>query len=107
MTQQKPTIGRIVRYTLTDADADAVNRRRNDAYGSMPAHRANADGTQVHIGNAVNPGEAYPMVITRVWGDQPNSAVNGQVLLDGNDSLWVTSRTIGESAGQYAWPERV
>lgn len=107
MTNQKPSIGRIVRYTLSDYDVAEVNRRRNDAYKAMAQHRDNADGSQVHVGNAVNPGEAYPMIITRVWGDQPTSAVNGQVLLDGNDSLWVTSRGCGDEAGQYAWPERV
>lgn len=106
MTEQKPSIGRIVRYTLHEADVDAINRRRNDAYNSMAEHRANADGSQIHIGNAVNPDESYPMIITRVWGDQPNSAVNGQVLLDGNDTLWVTSRGCGDQAGQYAWPTR-
>lgn len=107
MTEQKPSIGRIVRYTLADADVDAINRRRNDANRSMAQHRADADGTQIHIGNAVNPGESYPMIITRVWSDQPGAAVNGQVLLDGNDSLWVTSRTLGNEPGQYAWPARV
>ncbi|WP_086846805.1 hypothetical protein [Amycolatopsis kentuckyensis] len=106
MTEQKPSIGRIVHYALSDSDVAEVNRRRNDAYKSMAQHRDNADGSQVHVGNAVNPGEVYPMVITRVWGDQPGAAVNGQVLLDGNDSLWVTSRCGGDAPGQYAWPAR-
>jgi hypothetical protein len=37
----------------------------------------------------------YPLVITRVWSDNPaeTTCVNGQVLLDGNDNLWVTSRS--------------
>ena len=47
------------------------------------------------------------MIITRVFGRDPGSAVNGQVLLDGNDTLWVTSRTTVTGEGSYQWPERV
>jgi len=40
-------------------------------------------------------------VITRVWGQTEGSAVNGQVLLDGDDTLWVTSVTQGPDARQW------
>ena len=33
--------------------------------------------------------------------------VNGQVFLDGNDSLWVTSAKEGTTPGTWCWPERV
>jgi hypothetical protein len=110
MTQQIPTIGRIVRYTLTEHDAEAINRSRAGAQNLNAAGVTLASqnlGPQIHIGNAVHEGEVYPLVITRTWGDQPGSAVNGQVLLDGNDTLWVSSRNGGDGAGQYAWPTRV
>lgn len=107
MNTQKPSIGRIVRYTLSDQDAEAINRRRADAARNISAHRETADGSQVHIGNTVHEGEVFPLVITRTWSDQPGGAINGQVLLDGNDTLWVSSRTGGDGAGQYAWPARV
>lgn len=97
-----PTVGRIVHYTLTAQDAEAVNRRRSDgaAGGSLVQ-----DGTVVHTGNAASAGQVYPMLITRVWNDDPGT-VNGQVFLDGNDSLWVTSVTPGEGERHYAWPAR-
>lgn len=86
-----PTPGRIVAYTLTEQDAEQINRRRADEAAARP-DRAH-DGAQVHVGNTATAGETYPLVITRVWGQTEGSAVNGQVLLDGNDTLWVTSRT--------------
>lgn len=109
MTEQKPSIGRIVHYTLSEADAEAINRRRADAARSMADHRQTADGSQVHVGNQVREGEAYPMVITRVWG---GTGVNGQVLLDGNDTYWATSRAhddegAGYVGGTWHWPPRV
>lgn len=35
------------------------------------------------------------------------SGVNGQVFLDGNDVLWVTSVVQGDKPGQWHEPERV
>lgn len=107
MPEQTPSIGRIVHYTLSEGDAETINHRRADAEVHRDYHRANANGVQVHVGNAVLPGQTYPMVITRVWGDQSSSAVNGQVLLDGNDTYWATSATVGEGGGHFAWPTRV
>lgn len=80
---QVPTAGRIVQYTL---DASDVARRG------------------AHIGNKISAGDVYPMMITRVWGDKPDAAVNGQVFLDGNDVLYVTSIYVGEGPRTYAWP---
>lgn len=103
---QTPSIGRIVHYTLTDSDAEQINRRRADAVRNMHMHRAGvADGSQVHVGNEVYAEEVYPLLITRVW--LTPESVNGQVLLDGNDTLWATSVTEGEGPGHYAWPARV
>jgi len=87
-----PTIGRIVNYTLTEMDATKITQARTK----------NLDTG----GNAVHAGDVFPLLITRVWGSTPESSVNGQVLLDGNDSLWVTSASVGEGPGHFAWPTR-
>lgn len=104
MSEQVPSIGRIVHYRLNAHDAGAINRRRDDAFQHRDTRTA--DGSQIHTGNGAHPGDAYPLIITRVWGTDPGCAVNGQVLLDGNDTLWVTSRCGGEGEGQYSWPVR-
>lgn len=102
---QAPSIGRIVLYTLNEHDAESINKRRRDAAGSGIVRQES--GAQVHHGNNVAAGDEYPLVITRVWGSQPGAAINGQVLLDGNDTLWVTSRTEGEGPFSWRWPPRV
>jgi len=94
-----PTPGRIVEYTLTEQDVDQITRRRHDAMHSDIAEQKS--GAQVHVGNAVQAGDTYPLVITRTWGSAEGSAVNGQVLLDGNDTLWVTSVSQGD--GDRKW----
>ncbi len=102
-----PSVGRIVHYRLNEDDAIRINRRREHALSHMDEHRANANGVQVHAGNPVREGHVYAMVIVAAWGDTSDSAVNGQVLLDGNDCLWVTSRLVGEGPGTWSWPPRV
>lgn len=82
-----PTAGRIVEYTLTASDAEKVNLRRT--------HDA-ALGYVAPIGNRVTEGNTYPMLIVRAWGDTEQSGVNGQVFLDGNGTLWVTSVSQGD-----------
>ncbi len=93
-----PSIGRIVEYTLTSQDADQINRRREDAKNNKAVGQT---GFMLHSGNAVRADNTYPLVITRVWGDQENSVVNGQVLLDGNDTFWVTSVKQGGGQRQF------
>lgn len=104
-----PSIGCIVHYTLTDSDVEQIARRRADASNSLEWHRENKTGAQIHVGNPVSAGDVYPLLITRVWSDQPNehTSVNGQVFLDGNDSLWVTS--VDQGVGERKWfePPRV
>lgn len=102
--QQKPSIGRIVHYTLSEQDADHINRRRAHAkeQATLGGHNH-----PVHVGNSVSAGDVHPMTITRTWGDTPESSVNGQVMLDGNDLHWVTSRSQGEGNGHFQWPSRV
>ena len=100
-----PSLGRVVAYTLSAQDAERVNRRRSDAAHARAAYKRS--GYVVHIGNDALAGEVYPLVITRVWEagyGQPvteDTLVNGQVLLDGNDTLWVTSVRQGEGDGTW------
>ena len=96
-----PSIGRIVHYTLSAQDAEQVNRRRDDARRNTRQITEAQAGYVAHVGNDVRAGDVYPLVITRTWGSTPESAVNGQVLLDGNDLLWVTSVQQGE--GERTW----
>lgn len=110
-TLPKPAIGRIVHYRLSFDDAVAINRRREHARRHISEHAANANGVQVHVGNDVREGETYPMMITNVLGSphrqHPNSPINGQVMLDGNDLFWATSVWLGEGPGTFSWPQRV
>lgn len=121
MSEQVPSIGRIVHYRLSADDAVQINRRRTDV-GSIAARMRNAippqegqnadtiygwpAGAQAHIGNLVAEGDTFPMMITRVWGDTPSSAVNGQAYLDGTDALWVTGACVGEGPRTFSWPVR-
>ncbi len=86
-----PTIGRIVHYKLTEQDAARVAEQREQ---------------RKLTGNVAYVGDVFPAVVVRTWGDTAESACNLQVLLDGPDSLWVTSRTVGEVEGTFAWPQR-
>jgi hypothetical protein len=98
--QQTPTIGRVVHYTLTEDDAKKVNGRRcADKPGGRHWH-----GAQSHVGNPAKAGDVVAMFVTAVWSA---TCVNGQAMLDGNDSLWLTSRTLGDGQGEWKWPPRV
>jgi len=113
-----PTIGRIVHYTLGQQDADVINQRRSDfnahARANIPEPgvvvspgAAGRTGHVGHVGNSASAGDVFPATIVRVWGDKPESAVNLQVHLDGNDTFWATSASVGEGPYHYAWPARV
>lgn len=90
MSHIAPRRGLWVDYALASYDVEAIAAQRE------------ASG-RVRGGNPVDTGDVYPMLITRPWGDTPTSAVNGQVFLDGNDSLWVTSRQQDEGAVGGGW----
>lgn len=123
MTEQIPSIGRIVHYRLSAQDVEQITRRRTTGASisdRMKEHRVAVPGggpdvavygwhagAQAHIGNDVHEGDVFPMQIVRVWGDTPTSSVNGQVFLDGNDVFWATSRSVGDQPGTFSWPTRV
>lgn len=106
----QPTVGRIVHYALSDQDVREINRRRDDFQAFSREHaravpgEPGATGHQAHIGNPAGVGQVCPAVVVRTFG---GDAANLQVLLDGTDTYWATSRTPGEGPGHWAWPPRV
>lgn len=98
-----PTVGRIVLYTLSSADAELITHRR----GYVPP----IGGMLLPAGNRVHSGDVFPMLITKCWGSDPGSAVNGTVFLDGNDHYWATSRCCNQTddtlTGTWCWPPSI
>lgn len=90
----KPTVGGILLYELSEQDASQINRRRNRLSAIQPMSR--------HIG-VVESGLIVPMIVTAV----DESLVNGQVFLDGGDSLWVERVSEGMGPTCWSWPPRV
>ena len=100
--RQLPTQGRTVLYKLTAQDARTieVTRGLNIAWSR---------------GSPVEEGEVVPMTVTAVIAasqDLDRPIVNGQALLDGNDSLWVVEAAehldsdLGWVPGRWRWPPR-
>lgn len=101
----KPTIGRIVHYQLSAADAEAINRRRDHFSARVHLAKEERLGCQAHRGNGVVVGEVYPAMVVRVF-DPSTGTANLQVVLDGNDSYWATSCCEGTEPGTWSWPKR-
>lgn len=104
MNSPEPTIGRIVHYKLDPLDVEHISRRRVANAIEAAAWPA---GAQAHVGNPVKVGQVIPMIVTSVWPDEYGPGiygVNGQCLLDGNDSFWVTSKQNGTDPGMWSWP---
>jgi hypothetical protein len=93
-----------VHLRLSAQCAAKINQRRRDAENNSRSETPRPhDGAQVHVGNPVAEGDEFPMVICRVWSE---ATVNGQVFLDGNDTLWTSSVVEGTEPGTWHWPER-
>lgn len=98
---QDPTVGRVLLYKLSANDVARARGR-------------NMLDTQTTF-NAPYAGEIVPLVVVRVWPNEyPNNeeglskaGVNGQALLDGNFTLWITSAGEGDGNGQWRWPALV
>lgn len=86
----KPTIGHVVILTISEEQAKKINEHR-------------AVNSRVLGGNVAQAGEQYPLIVTAVWSE---SCLNGQAMLDGNDTLWITSAQQGDAHGQWRWPTR-
>lgn len=97
MTEQTPSVGRIVHYCLSEDDCEKINYQRTRTIG-------------LSRGNAVHRADIYPATIVRV---NAGDSVNLQVHLDGPDTHWATSResgpdgTTGSLEGRWFWPPRV
>ena len=107
-------LGRIVRYQLSEDDAQEINSRRHDflAYQreAKPPLSPGGHGRTGHIGHwgsAVKPGDEFAAMIVKVWANHPDGLVNLQVYLDGNDVYWATSSAEGYAQGQWRWPDRI
>ena len=89
------SIGTIVKYVLTEADAITINRRRNmlDKPNVMKS-------AQRHIGNHVESHQILPMIVTVI---HDANYINGQVFLDGNDVLWVCSKKFDGNRKPGTW----
>ena len=85
-TERVPTPGRVVLYKLSQRDVEHIEFER--------AQRTGAPG------NSPREGDVVPATVVRVWAD----GVNAQAVLDGADSLWLTSRKQGTEPGTWAWP---
>jgi hypothetical protein len=98
-----PSIGRILIYTLTEQDAEDVNRRRTDSWLIQQATVRTqwSKGAQAHIGNDVKEGDQFPLMVVATLGGEN---LNGQVFLDGTDTLWVTNILPGNRSGTWHWP---
>lgn len=98
MSEQKLSVGRIVHYRLSSTDAERIEARR--AYA-----RAKSDPDPPG-GNTVRAGDVVPLIVVHPWSDV---VLNGQAILDGNDTYWVTSAEQGDGTcdGRWFWPPRV
>ena len=100
-------VGQRVLFTIGASDAQAINRRRSDFQAFAKEHvpapapgEPGASGHQAHVGNSAREGDQYPAVVVRVF-DPSSTTANLQVSLDGNDTYWATSATLGEGPYTY------
>lgn len=93
-------IGLMVLYRLTEEEALATNKRREDVRQNLDKMREEHPGFQAHVGNPIGEFERVPMIVTAICMGVPTK-INGQCILDGNDSLWVTSAQEGTQPGEW------
>lgn len=102
MEPWKPEVGSIVLYKLTQYDATMINKRRQDFAKSN--YKDLETGLQAHYGNPASEGDEVPLIVVRVWdqsGLPDDRSINGQAILDGNDTFWVTSVHGGYEPGKF------
>lgn len=102
---QPPSIGRIVHYRLSEKDTVQITRRRTSTEAIRERMHAGTwpEGVQAHIGNDVQAGEVFPLLIVKVWAGNAD-AISGRVFLDGSDELAVAGVSPGDEPGTWFWP---
>lgn len=90
----KASIGRIILYVLGEGDVSQIESRRA------------ASGA--YVGNIPRAGQVVPAIVVAAWGGEDDK-INGQAVLDGLDSHWITLRAYdaAKTPGTWHWPERV
>lgn len=91
-----PRVGQILIYKLSQKDAEMIAARRTVVNG--------VGGARIYYGIPVGESYEFPLVVVRAWPNEGGSgipSVNGQVLLDGNDTLWVKSVQQGTAPGTW------
>lgn len=85
-----PSVGRIVHYRLAEHDLSLINGPQQPGLSR----------------NSHSVGQVIPFLICNTWSDSPteDAAVNGQGFVDGNFSIWLTSRHQGTEPGQWSDP---
>lgn len=61
-------------------------------------------------GNPLNIGDELPLIVAKVWPHEFGEGVpgvNGQVILDGPETLWVTSVQEGNRPGTWRFREQI
>lgn len=100
-----PTLGRVVLFTVSEQDADAINKRRADFAHHRTGETYQDTGYVAHYGNTVRAGDVFPATVVRVF--EAAGSANLHVQLDGTDTYWATSVSEGEGPRTWAWPPRV
>lgn len=101
------TVGRFLVYALTEEDVVAIRVRRSKC--KHVDHRTDYTTAYCAQGNPVHAGQMFPLLVTAVYS---SNMVNGQVFLDGDDTLWVKHAEFDERAemypheGKWIWPVR-
>jgi hypothetical protein len=91
----------VVYYRVSKQVADEINARRNVAMADCRSKTSNRNVKPSVHGNDVNEGNVFPAMVVAAWS---SNCVNLQVILDGNDSHWVTSANEGDQVGQWFRP---
>jgi hypothetical protein len=89
-----PSIGRIVRYVISPDDVKTLNFLISRDRFPLGLSRPSA-------------GDVLPLIITKT-SDDVGDLINGQIILDGDGTLWRTNILGDESKtpGTWHWPEK-
>lgn len=87
MEPREVKVGEIVLYKVTASDAKNYAEQISKAGFYANTH---------------DEGQVVPLVVSKIWS--PNY-INGQCLMDGPGTLWVTSVQLGDQPGQFSFAD--